>query len=391
MQQPMTAHWLKVACVSGLLGLSVLPAQAADCTPVEIAIADACVTVEQVAAGIREVVRAGMAELDLNAVIVSVEIDGVPVIAEATGDSMTGVPARLDMHFRNGAVAIPYLATVVLRLQEDKVLSLDDKLSQWFPDYPRADEVTLGMLLNSTSGYADFVNLEILPLYEDVFRQYEPAELLEMGLSQPMACDPGTCFNYAHTNFVILGQVLTKASGKPVEDLIAEYVLTPLSLKNTRSESTAIIQEPVLHAFTDERGIYEDSTYWNPSWTLAEGAIMTTDIADLLASATAIGSGSLISPESHALLIAPSTATFPPFNDKVYFGLGVLVTNSWVIQTPSFAGYSAAMAYLPSRKIAIAVTATSGEDTPDQPRPTDALFADLGTYLAPDMAPIMRR
>ena len=39
-----------------------------------------------------------------------------------------------------------------------------------------------------------------------------------------------------------------------------------------------------------------NSTYWNPSWTLARGAVMTTDIDDLITSAIAIGSGSLISP-----------------------------------------------------------------------------------------------
>ena len=64
-----------------------------------------------------------------------------------------------------------------------------------------------------------------------------------------MACEPGACFNYAHTNFVILGEVLRKVTGKPVETLLQEGILAPLSLDNTRSEATAVIQEPVLHAF----------------------------------------------------------------------------------------------------------------------------------------------
>ncbi len=64
------------------------------------------------------------------------------------------------------------------------------------------------MLIDSTSGYADYVNLEILPLYENVFWQYKPEYLIWMRLSQPMACAPRTCFSYTRTNFVILGQVL---------------------------------------------------------------------------------------------------------------------------------------------------------------------------------------
>jgi hypothetical protein len=59
----------------------------------------------------------------------------------------------------------------------------------------------------------------------------------------------------------------------------------------------------VLHAFSSERreplGIapatrfYEESTYWNPSWTLAQGAIQTTNIDDLAATAVAVGTGAL--------------------------------------------------------------------------------------------------
>jgi len=373
------------------LVLTALPAGAEDCVSGDPTISDECVAVEQAASEIRDIVQAGMERYDLTATIVSVAIDGIPILTEAAGQSITGVPARPEMHFRNGAVAIAYMATVLLRLQEQGLLSIDDPLSQWFPEYPRADEVTLEMLTNGTSGYADYVNLDILPLYDDVFRQFEPEELIAIGFSQPMACDPGTCFNYAHTNYVILGQVLESATGQPVEDLIRDYVLTPLSLQNTRSEAAPIIQQPVLHSYTAERGIFEDATYWNPSWTLAEGAIMTTDIADLLVSATAIGTGSLISPDSYTAMIAPTTTGLAPFTDQIYYALGVLVTNDWIMQTPSFAGYAAVMAYLPSDQIAIAFVATMGENTPDTARPANVIAADIATYLAPDHAPIMSR
>ena len=89
--------------------------------------------------------------------------------------------------------------------------------------------------------------------------------------------------------------MLEKATGRPLEDLIREGILAPLSLEDTRSEATAIIQEPVLHAFDAERGKYEESTYWDPSWTLAKGAIMTSNIGDVLKSAAAIGTGRFLS------------------------------------------------------------------------------------------------
>ena len=73
------------------------------------------------------------------------------------------------MHFRNGAIAIAYLTTVLLKLQDEGVLRVDDKLAKWLPDLPQADKITLTMLANNTSGYPDYV--PTLPILANVFRQ----------------------------------------------------------------------------------------------------------------------------------------------------------------------------------------------------------------------------
>ncbi len=364
---PATGHAAPLACDGG-----------------SVAVGEDCVAKAQVAARIEEIVRKAMAEKHLKSVIAGVAVDGEPILTEAWGESMTGVPATADMHLRNGAVAIAYLGIVALQLQEKGVLSLDDKLSKWFPDYPKADRITLAMLLRGTSGYADYVNLKILPLYENPFRNWQPDELIALAFKEPMACEPGACWSYAHTNFVVLGQVLEKASGRSVADLIRDGILTPLSLNDTRSEQTAVMQEPVLHAFDAERGIYEDSTYWNPSWTLARGAVMTSNIPDILKSATAIGTGALLSPESFKQQLAPVTAKFKPWNDKKYYGLGVFVIGGWLLQNPSFAGYAATMVYLPARKLAIAVSVTMEEKAPDEGNLSTPLTKEIARYLAPD-------
>lgn len=152
---------------------------------------------------------------------------------------------------------------------------------------------------------------------------------------------------------------------------------------------TAIIQEPVLHAFDGERGRYEDSTYWDPSWTLAEGAIMTSNIADILKSAAAIGEGTLVSPQSHAAQIAPETAKFKPWNAAAYYGLGVFVADGWIIQNPSFAGYAATMVYLPAQKLAIAVSVTLKEKASMSGNLSTDLVKEIAAYLAPE-APFSR-
>ena len=113
---------------------------------------------------------------------------------------------------------------------------------------------------------------------------------------------------------------------------------------------------------------------------------MTTDIRDALASIAAIGDGRLVSPASHDRMLAPTTAGFPPMSRDAYYGLGVVVTNGWVMQTPSFGGYAAAVATLPGRRIGIAASVTRGPESPDA-RHADRIALATATLLAPDQPP----
>ena len=265
---------------------------------------------EDRAAAIVEIVRGAIAKYDLRAVIVRVTIDGQVVITQAFGESIAGVPASTDMHFRNGNIAFAYVTTLLLQLAEEKQVSLDDKLSKWIADLPNADRITLRMLANMTSGYADYVRDEqmVKDIYADPFRQWTPQELISIGVNKPLLFEPGTNFGYSHTGYVILGEVIERVTGKPLAEAMRDRIFIPLGLRGTAAPATAEITPPVLHAFTSERraalGIapstrfYEESTYWSPSWTTAPGAILTTDIYDVITSAVAVGTGSLLSPES---------------------------------------------------------------------------------------------
>jgi CubicO group peptidase (beta-lactamase class C family) len=356
------------------------------CPDGQVAVAEECLAVGDVKQRIDAIVGEAMARHGLKAVLAGFAVGEGPPSLIARGESMTGVPATSDMHFRNGAVAIAYIGTVLLRLHDAGALDLEDRLSKWFPHYPRADEITLTMLINGTSGYADYVTDDgfLRDYYGDPFRHWQPDELIAIALARPMACDPGKCWSYAHTNFVILGKVLEKAGGRSLDALIREGILDPLDLADTRSEPTAIIQEPVLHAFDAERGRYEESTYWDPSWTLASGAIMTSNITDILRSAAAIGEGTLLSPESHELQLAPLTAGLAPWNDTKYYGMGVVLLDGWMLQNPSFAGYAATMAYLPSRRLALAVSVTLQPSASPESNLSTEVLKEIAAYLAPE-------
>jgi CubicO group peptidase (beta-lactamase class C family) len=360
------------------------------------------------------IVRDTMAESHLKAVIVRATVDGKEVLTRAVGDSMTGVPATTAMHFRNGAVAISYVSTLLLILVDEKKVRLDDKLSRWLPDVPNADRVTLGRLAQMTSGYVDYVigNTEFeKALYENPFRQWEPDQLLGFATSKPLLYEPGSNWNYAHTNYVLLGKALEKATGTDMPQLLQEKVLRPLGLSDTANSFTPEIPAPVLHAFTSERRqalripsgapFYEESTYWNPSWTITHGAIQTTNIYDMETSARGLGAGTLLSKDSYdefrstglrgKTRALPGCSTCMAMTDGYTYGMGIVITGDWLMQNPLFAGEAGVMAYLPAKKIAIAVAVTyqpeAFDDQGDYRNAADTLFRRVAAKLAPDDAP----
>jgi CubicO group peptidase (beta-lactamase class C family) len=332
--------------------------------------------------------RQSLQENGLKAVLLRVNVGRRKLVSTGLGESMAGVPATPRMHFRIGAMAIPSLITILLQLQEAGRLSLDDKLSRWFPSLPNADRVTLRMMANSTSGYYDYLQGDPTfedVLFSDVFRQWKPDELLDYAFARGLACEAGACFTYAHTNYVLIAEVLREVTGRPVARLMRRRIFRPLGLRNTFISPKPSIKPPVLHAYTVDRGPYEDSTFWSPSWTVGRGTIQTSNPHDIARLARAIGTGELISRRSRHEMFAPDTAGYPGFSSELYFGLGVNVVGSWAFQNPVINGYTGIMAYLPQKKISIAIAVTKKEAAAETGRNyAQALFNEIGTYLAPE-------
>lgn len=359
---------------------------------------------------VRALVHQQVEARSLGSIIVQVRVGGQAVLKIAEGEAMAGVPVTEDGHFRNGAVAIAYVAAVLLKLNEAGIVDLDQPIAKWLPDLPGADTATPRMLASMTAGYPDYVANEdfVKSFVRDPFQNWSVEQRIAISLSMKRPFPPGANWDYSHSGYVILGRVLEKATGKPMRQLMDEYLLAPLKLGGTQSEQTAAIPAPVIHAFTAERGVYEDSTYWNPSWSITEGAVQTTTVDDMARSFEAIvGTDGFLSASSRRAMIDPKLVGFGAplagcrschtLTREFAYGLGVFLENDWVMQTPLFGGYAAAVATLPAERaggeaVTIAVSVTSTEASyPDWnatlPNYAEETVKRIGILLVPDNPP----
>jgi CubicO group peptidase (beta-lactamase class C family) len=359
---------------------------------------------------VEAIVHDAAKQYGVKAIIAAVNSGGQNIYTEAEGESMTGVPATVPMHFRNGAMAFTYMSTMLLEMVDQKKVSLDTKLSEFLPDLPSADRITLKNLANMTSGYADYVYQPEVThaLSLDPFRQWSSDDLIRIGTSRPLLFEPGTNWAYSHTNYVILGRVLEMITGLPLATAMQKYICGPMDLKQTQSIDTPEIPAPILHSFSSERRgelgvpassiLYEESTFWNPSWTTAEGAVQTTDINDLAKSIEAVGTGKLLSKESSAAQINPNLIGFghPDPNcpscqqntKERNYGLGVVILGSWVTQSKNFAGCGAIAGYLPAKKLTVTIVTTYSQSAFDEEgnyrNASDTIFESIVNVLAPN-------
>jgi len=152
-------------------------------------------------------------------------------------------------------------------------------------------------------------------------------------------------------------------------------------MPETAAPGTPYIPEPVLHSYTDERGFYEDATFWNPSWTLARGAVQYTTIRDTLAGFRAVGQGQRLKPATFQAMLAPQTPGMKFWTNDMYYAQGIVVNKGWFTQAPSFAGLFGTAGYHPAEDITIALWCTRSIDASSEGNPVSALYQRLTEIL----------
>jgi len=287
-----------------------------------------------------------------------------------------------DRQSNIGSVTKTFTGMLVLQEVAAGRLDLDDRLDRWYPLIPKADEITIAMLLNMSSGIGDYLNANILSFAEELIvdpkRRYRPDDLIAQGVALPREFDvPGTGFAYSNTNTVILARILEMETGSSYAALLKSRLFEPLGMSRSFLNTSGDLQSPHAQTYSSAFSAIDPTapavgrtTDWSQSYVWAAGGMAST-ISDLGRWGRALGTGRGAIPASLAAErlgnCAPSAAGTP-----TEYCLGLVVTSDTTTGKPvtlwhngRVFGAVAYVGYYPATGAVVAVMANCDMEGPD--------------------------
>jgi CubicO group peptidase (beta-lactamase class C family) len=242
--------------------------------PLVLLLSLTCYAQNGVSTKVDEYIRAEMVAQQIPGVSLAVIRNGEIVIARGYGLANVEhqVPVKPETIFQSGSMGKQFTATAVMMLAEEGKLSLDDKITKYFPDGPAAwHNITVRHLLTHTSGMTDY------PENFDLRRDYTEDDLVQRIKAVPLAFQPGDKWSYSNLAYVMLGVLIHKVSGKFYGDFLQERVFQPLGMSTARVISESDIVPNRAAGYRLVNGQLKNQNWVSPSLnTTADGALYLT-------------------------------------------------------------------------------------------------------------------
>lgn len=209
---------------------------------------------------------------------VLVSVGGELVYSGAFGlaDIERGVPNTLDTQFRIASATKPFTALLVYQLVASGKLNLDDKLSDWLPEYPseKGVSITVSQLLTHRSGITGEGRIPELGQLER--HRWTREELLQEIASRDLVFAPGTHHEYSNYGYFLLGLVIERAGGASYADQLQNRICGPAGMTHTRGDDNdAIIPGRALGYHFDYLAGPQNSPYLDMSFVFAYGHLLS--------------------------------------------------------------------------------------------------------------------
>lgn len=173
-----------------------------------------------------------------------------------------------------GSLSKMFTATLVMQLVEEGKLTLDTKLSDFYPTIKNANRITIKQLLNHSSGIFSFTSDST---YQDFYQSAQTdQQLLTRFAALPSEFEPGTKHEYSNTGYVLLSMIIEKKTGLSYNDVLQKRICKPLNLKYTKIGSTLSPSSGMAYSYLWEGGAWKAESETHPSIPKGAGAIVST-------------------------------------------------------------------------------------------------------------------
>jgi D-alanyl-D-alanine carboxypeptidase len=251
--------------------------------------------------------RRTRADIRAPAATAAVVVCGHVVWADATGvlDLASRRPASNRSLFVLNSAAKTFVATMVMQEIQDGHLSLDTKLSQFYPWLPNASQISIRMLLNMTSGLPDYLyNRRIEWVMAHRPRHHWTVDQVLTGLGAGLGTpkfSPGRQFQYSDTNYIVLGAILERITHSSIQRDFQRLITRRLGITSATFVRSPAAEALIAHPYVRSRngsltsrwipGFGVSTAVWGPVFT--DGGLASSSL-DLARFANALIGGRLV-------------------------------------------------------------------------------------------------
>jgi len=261
--------------------------------------------------------------------------------------------ATKDTLWRIGSVTKTYVAAAIMLFVRKKLLSLEDPVSKWFPEYEKLKGVTVRMLLDHTSGLYNYTTSSLF--WADMSKSWTPKGLVDIGMKHKVYFAPGKGWQYSNTNYILLGMLLEKLGKEKIAMIFREQLLKPVQLKATFLEGAEKVVGTLTKGFNkagkESNGSYSMTGPWAAGAMVSTGADLCNWVAELY------GGNRLLNEEEKKLMIGGAVKV----GNYTHYGLGTLVLGPEITagagqgmgHNGGIGGFSTQAYWFPKQKTAI--------------------------------------
>jgi CubicO group peptidase (beta-lactamase class C family) len=222
-------------------------------------------------------------------------------------DREWNVANTADTKFRIGSITKQFTAACILQLVELGKLSLSDRLSKFFPDFPKGDSVTIHMLLSHTSGIANYTDL---PGFENVEKlSWSKDSMISFFKNKPYTHSPGTKFKYSNSGYFLLGCVIEKVSGQSYKTYIQNHIFNVLDMNNSGVDRLDSIIPMHARGYSKEKNTFRNAALISMEWPFSAGVLFSTT-EDLYKWDRALNDTTILSASSKQKMFTPGKGNY---------------------------------------------------------------------------------